>query len=329
MRLPKIIVWAIFHLLFVMPSTLMSFETIKINNVSKTFRTGFFRKQVRAVQSVSFEVKAGEIFGVVGPNGAGKTTAIKMITGLVRPDAGQISVFGLHPSQASARALVGYLPENPYFYEHLRVEELLRFYGQLFGIGEDTLRTRIPKLIHLVGLEHARDRRLSKFSKGMRQRAGIAQALINDPKIVVLDEPQTGLDPFGRKDVRDLIFDLKNQGKTVIFSSHILPDVEAVCDRVVLMVNGRVLDTGTLEELTGNRVKSYEVIATHVKSLPTSVATHQSQGGAIIMQVSSEDELQSCLTALVSSKAKIISVTSRKEDLEDVLVRDVAREAER
>ncbi|QED29733.1 ABC transporter ATP-binding protein [Microvenator marinus] len=306
----------------------MSRETISIQAVSKAFRTGFLRTKIDAVASVSFHVNEGEIFGVVGPNGAGKTTTIKMLTGILRPDRGNISVFGCSPKNRQARSIMGYLPENPYFYEHLRVEELLRFYGQLFGIERDILDQRIPKLVQIVGLEHARDRRLSRFSKGMRQRAGIAQALINDPKIVVLDEPQTGLDPFGRKDVRDLIFELKNQGKTVIFSSHILPDVEAVCDRVVLMVKGKVLDVGTLEELTGSQIKSYEVIATNVSVIPKSVDSHRNQGGATFMDLVSEDALQECLAELTESKARVNSVTSRRVDLEDVLIRDVQRESD-
>lgn len=296
-------------------------EAVRLESVAKTFRVGLMRRKVRAVDSVSFGVNEGEVFGVVGPNGAGKTTTIKMLTGLVRPDFGTIKVFGKSVDSADTKRIVGYLPENPYFYEHLRVEELLRFYGQLFGISQTILNQRIPSLIELVGLSDALDRRLSKFSKGMRQRAGIAQALINDPKLVILDEPQTGLDPFGRRDVRNLILDLKREGKTVIFSSHILPDVEAVCDRVVLMKAGSVLSVGSLQELTGDRVKAYEVIATGVLNVPAYVSNYQVQAGAHIMEVDNESHLNECIQLLISSGSQIVSVSSRKVDLEDILVK--------
>jgi ABC-2 type transport system ATP-binding protein len=296
-------------------------KAVSIESIEKTFRVGFMRRKVRAVDSVSFEVEEGEVFGVVGPNGAGKTTTIKMLTGLVRPDSGRIEVFGKSVDTADTKKTVGYLPENPYFYEHLRIEELLRFYGQLFGISRTILNHRIPILIELVGLSDALDRRLSKFSKGMRQRAGIAQALINDPKLVILDEPQTGLDPFGRRDVRNLILDLKRQGKTVIFSSHILPDVEAVCDRVVLMKAGSVLTVGSLKELTGDRVKAYEVIATRVLTVPECVSHYQVQAGTHIMEVDTDSHLSECIRLLVSSGSQIISVSPRKVDLEDILVK--------
>lgn len=302
----------------------MDIKTVEVNGVSKTFRVGFLRRKVEAVRGVSFDVYKGEIFGIVGPNGAGKTTTIKMMTGLVRPDHGSIRVQGKSVTDVETRRTLGYLPENPYFYEHLRVEELLRFYGQLHGIDAKILKKRIPELIEKVGLSHAIDRRLSKFSKGMRQRAGLAQALINDPELVILDEPQTGLDPFGRKDVRDLIFELKQKGKTVLFSSHILPDVEAVCDRVVLIHKGQVLDVGTLDELTGKRVKAYEVIARDVTQVPNHVKVLQQQGNAHYLEVQTESELQACLQSLSGQGATITSVTPRKEDLEDVLIRDMS-----
>jgi ABC-2 type transport system ATP-binding protein len=300
-------------------------DFVSVSGVAKSFRTGFWMRRVQAVVDISFDVGKGEIFGVVGPNGAGKTTTIKMLTGLVLPDTGSIHIGGARVPDLGVRRLIGYLPENPYFYEHLKIHELLHFYGQMHGIDSATLKKRVPKLIEKVGLGHATDRRISKFSKGMRQRAGLAQALINDPQLVILDEPQTGLDPFGRKDVRDLIIELKSEGKTVIFSSHILPDVEAVCDRVVLIHKGVVLDVGTLEDLTGNRVKSYEVIAHDVKDVPKMVISQQIQGGAYILGLATESDLQACLQALVHQGAKVTAVSTRREDLEDVLVRDMQK----
>ena len=223
---------------------------LSINNLSKTFRVGFWRKKVEAVRDVSFEVRSGEIFGLVGPNGAGKTTTMKMITGLIYPDAGGVEVFGHSSLTTESRRKLGYLPEGPYFYEHLTASELLRYYGHLHGMSGAKLDGRVDELLDRVGLTDARDRQLRKFSKGMRQRAGIAQALINDPELVILDEPQSGLDPVGRKEVRDLIYELREQGKTVVFSSHILVDVEAVCDRVAILQAGELVEVADLEEWT-------------------------------------------------------------------------------
>ena len=223
---------------------------LSINNLSKTFRVGFWRKKVEAVRDVSFKVRSGEIFGLVGPNGAGKTTTMKMITGLIYPDAGEVEVFGHSSLTTESRRKLGYLPEGPYFYEHLTASELLRYYGHLHGMSGAKLDGRVDELLDRVGLTDARDRQLRKFSKGMRQRAGIAQALINDPELVILDEPQSGLDPVGRKEVRDLIYELREQGKTVVFSSHILVDVEAVCDRVAILQAGELVEVADLEEWT-------------------------------------------------------------------------------
>lgn len=298
-------------------------QVIHVAQLQKTFRVGFLRKKVMAVRDVSFDVQAGEIFGIVGPNGAGKTTAIKMMIGLIRPDDGQASIYGINSRLVQSRRKLGYLPESPYFYEHLKISELLRFYGQLHGIDSNVLNRRIPELIERVGLAHATERRLSKFSKGMRQRAGLAQALINDPELIILDEPQTGLDPFGRKDVRDLIFDLKRNGKTVIFSSHILPDVEAVCDRVAIIHKGYSVAVGTLPELTGNRIKAFEVMAENVSELPVGVQVLQVQAGVHILEVKTDELLQKTLGNLVKQGARIVAVTSKKEDLEDVLVHNI------
>lgn len=296
--------------------------SVQIRNAKKTFRVGFFRKKVEAVRDVSFEVEKGEIFGIVGPNGAGKTTTLKMLTGLVRPESGTLLIDGQDVRDVRTRRKLGYLPENPYFYEHLTIDELLRFYGQLYGLERAVLRQRVPELIERVGLSHARDRKIGKYSKGMRQRAGLAQAIIDDPELVILDEPQTGLDPFGRKDVRDLIFSLKEEGKTVLFSSHILPDVEAVCDRVVLINKGLVLDMGTLEELTGQRVKGFEIVATNVQNIPGMARKLHSQARSTFLEVSTEADLQRCLTELLEQGARVGGVTTRRENLEDVLARD-------
>ena len=224
---------------------------LEVEGLFKTFRVGFFRKRVDAVRGVRFDVREGEIFGLLGPNGAGKTTTLKVMMGLIAPTKGAIRIFGRSCAEPSARRDVGFLPENPYFHEYLTPRELLEFYGRLVGLGGGELRRQRDALIEQVGLADAATRPLRKFSKGMLQRIGIAQALIGDPKLLVFDEPMSGLDPIGRKFVADLIEDLHRRGKTILFSSHILSDVERLCDRVVILNRGVVAAEGRLADLVG------------------------------------------------------------------------------
>jgi ABC-2 type transport system ATP-binding protein len=221
----------------------------EVANLSKTFYIGFFRKRVDAVKNVSFTVRSGEIFGLLGPNGAGKTTLIKTAMGLIFPTRGNVSFFGSKGRQHKVRRHVGYLPENPYFHEYLTPKELLDFFGRLYGLSAREIRERSGELIEMVGLSDAAKRPLRKFSKGMLQRIGLAQALIAQPKLLVLDEPMSGLDPIGRKFVVDLIAELNQKGTTIIFSSHILSDVERLCNRVVILNKGNVVSKGTLQDL--------------------------------------------------------------------------------
>lgn len=226
-------------------------NVIEVEGLQKHFRTAMRRRRVEAVRSVSFRVGRGEIFGFLGPNGAGKTTTIKTMVGLIRPTSGRVRVLGGEPGALAVMARVGFLPEQPYFYDYLKPQELLDTFGRVFGMPAALRKRRIDELLARVGLDHARGRTLRKFSKGMVQRVGIAQALLNDPELVILDEPLSGLDPIGRKEVIDLIADLKAQGKTVFFSSHILADIERLCDRVVIIDRGVVRAEGTLGELLG------------------------------------------------------------------------------
>ena len=218
---------------------------IAVEKLSKEFKTGVRLKRVRAVVDATFEVRPGEVFGFVGPNGAGKTTTIRTLMGLIRPSSGRCLVFGQPVPSRQARARLGFLPETPYFYDYLTVGELLDLAGRLFGLPHGVRKKRADELIEKVGLTRARTQPLKKFSKGMLQRAGLAQALMNDPELVVLDEPMSGLDPIGRKEVRDLILELRDQGKTVFFSTHILSDVEAITDRVAIIVKGELREHGT------------------------------------------------------------------------------------
>ena len=224
-------------------------SVIVVEGLVKTFSLGFRRTRVEAVRGVSFSVQRGEVFGLVGPNGAGKTTIIKAMMGLIRPSKGAISILGEPVPSVESRKRIGYLPEVSYYYDYLTPEEILDFYGRLYGLDRRTRRTRVGELLERVGLSDAVGKPLRKFSKGMLQRVGLAQALIADPDVVVLDEPQSGLDPLGRKDVADLIFELQEAGKTIFFSSHILPDVERICSRVAVMIEGRIVDIGPLEKL--------------------------------------------------------------------------------
>jgi ABC-2 type transport system ATP-binding protein len=224
---------------------------IEIVDLVKTFRVGFFRARVEAVRGVSFAARRGEIFGLLGPNGAGKTTTLKILMGLIAADAGTVRIMGRDGRRPASRRRVGFLPENPYFHEYLTPREILEFYGRLLGLGTAEIRRQRDELIEMVGLADAARRPLRKFSKGMLQRIGLAQAMLGEPELLVLDEPMSGLDPLGRKLVSDLIEQRHRAGVTIVFSSHILSDVERLCDRVVILDRGRKVADGTLDELVG------------------------------------------------------------------------------
>jgi len=234
---------------------------IAISGLTKTYRTGFWlNKVVSPLKDFSLTVARGETFGLLGPNGAGKTTTIKCLLGIVEPTSGRGTLLGKPLGDRSIKQRVGYLPENPYFYDYLTAWEFLYFAGKVFRLSDTPLKERIPQLLELVGLsiDTARKKQLRTYSKGMLQRTGMAQALINDPELVFLDEPMSGLDPMGRYQMREIILSLKQQGKTVFFNSHILGDVEVICNRVGLMVGGKLVQQGTLDELLGQS-KSYHV----------------------------------------------------------------------
>jgi len=233
---------------------------LEVSDLHKTFRVGFLRKRVDAVRGVSFGVRRGEIFGLLGPNGAGKTTTIKVLMGLISPTRGSFRILGRDGRRPSSRASVGFLPENPYFHEYLTPRELLGFYGRLHGLDSATIRERRDALVEEVGLADAARRPLGKFSKGMLQRIGLAQAMIARPEVLVLDEPMSGLDPLGRRFVTDLIGRLNGEGTTVLFSSHILSDVERLCHRVAILNKGRKVAEGGLRDLLEGHtgVESFE-----------------------------------------------------------------------
>jgi len=237
------------------PRTPQSSEEVVIRaaGLTKVFKDFWGRPKARAVDNVDFEVRRGEVFGLLGPNGSGKSTTIKMILGLLYPTKGHITVFGASPRDVKTKARIGYLPEESYLYRYLNPGETLDFFGNLFSLDSGDRRKRTEQLIEMVGLNQARTRTVGEFSKGMQRRIGLAQALINDPDLVILDEPTAGLDPIGCREVKDLILALAKRGKTVILSSHLLSDVEDVCDRAVIYYGGRIQAQGTLQELLSER----------------------------------------------------------------------------
>src|SRR5437588_1588365 len=254
---------------------------VRAEALSKIYRVGFWARKVRAVEDLSFEVRGGEIFGLLGPNGAGKTTALKMLLGFVKPTSGQAFISGERVGTVASRRQLGYLPENPALYEFLRGDEYLVFAGRLCGLSRAEARKRTAELLERVGLAGRADRPIRKFSKGMVQRLALAQALVGDPRIAILDEPMSGLDPIGRKDVRDLILQLRDEGRTVLFSTHILSDVEAICDRVGILVEGRLTDCGALADLVAPGARAVERV---VESLPDSLREKLLAEGAQVLQ---------------------------------------------
>ncbi|MBX3330349.1 MAG: ABC transporter ATP-binding protein [Nitrospira sp.] len=303
-------------------------KVVQIDRLCKIFKVGFWGRKVTAVDGLSLEVHRGEVFGFLGPNGAGKTTTIKMLMGLIYPSGGVASLFGRPVGDPSAKAKVGFLPEAPYFYAYLTSREFLRFYGHLFGFLGASLDKRINELLELVGMTHARDLQLRKFSKGMLQRVGIAQALINDPELVILDEPMSGLDPIGRKEVRDLILRLKESGKTVMFSSHILHDAELLCDRVAMIMKGRLVACGQVSDLINHgTTQEVEMVIDRlspdgieeIRPLATKLVLHGEQVMAVL---ASQRQVDEALDVLRAHKAKLISLIPHKASLEDLFIRE-------
>lgn len=227
----------------------MTEPAVSVRGLTKVFPIPFRRAKLVAVRDLSLTVEPGQVYGLLGPNGSGKSTTLKIILGLVWPSGGSAMIFGRDSSEVRSRAAVGFLPENPYFYKYLTGAETLHFYGKLCGLQGAQLRRRTGELLDLVGLQDARDRRLSGYSKGMLQRIGLAQALVHEPRLLVLDEPTAGVDPAGSRDIRDLILDLKRRGITVLLSSHLLAQVQEICDRVGILANGVLVREGRVEEL--------------------------------------------------------------------------------
>jgi ABC-2 type transport system ATP-binding protein len=298
---------------------------VRAENLGKTFRVGFLARKVRAVESLSMEVRAGEIFGLLGPNGAGKTTTIKMLLGFVRPSSGKAWIGGAPAGTLASRRKLGYLPEHPALYEFLRGDEYLEFAGRLSGLSRFEARKRAQAMLERVGLAGRADRWIRKFSKGMVQRLALAQALIGDPETVILDEPMSGLDPIGRKDVRDIILGLRAEGRTVLFSTHILSDVEAICDRVGIVVEGRLTDCGALHELVAPGARAVELVVENLQPglaerLTASGAQAMKRDLATVLTFPDEPRAREALQAVVAAGATVVAFTPHRRSLEELFV---------
>lgn len=306
-------------------------ETIlQVRGLHKTFRIGFFRKRVDAVRGIDFEVKQGGIFGLLGPNGAGKTTTIKMMLRLIFPSSGDIQIFGRPPGDPEATRRIGYMPENPYVYQYLRPAEFLDLCGRLVGMKAQARAKRSVELIEQVGLSHAADRPIGKFSKGMMQRIGLAQALLHDPELLILDEPMSGLDPIGRKQVRDVLMEQRKRGKTLLFTSHILSDVEMLCDRVVIMQHGKITSEGDIDELLRGESRRVEVQLAQVEAglgnqLVGMGRVLQQSDGKLSLQIDGREQADAVIKRAMQGGAELVAVIPERETLENLFMRDASR----
>jgi ABC-2 type transport system ATP-binding protein len=309
---------------------------ISIDSLTKDYQVGFWRKRpYRALDGLSLEVEAGEIFGFLGPNGAGKTTTLKLLMQLIFPTSGGAEILGRPVGDVAARQRIGYLPENPYFYDYLTAEELLQYFAHLFGYSRSEARARAARLLDRVGIGPERRRQqLRKYSKGMIQRVGIAQALLNDPEVIFLDEPMSGLDPLGRREVRSLILELRDQGRTVFFSSHILSDAEALCSRVAVVAGGRLAATGRLSDMLAFEIRGWELVIADLRPDVLQRIAGQLQKATEIsphryaLELPVQVPPERLLADLTATGATLVSLNPIRDTLEDFFVRRVAEVGE-
>ncbi len=292
----------------------------RIENLEKSFPRGFFLKKKKVLKGVSLHVKEGEIYGLLGPNGAGKTTTIKALTGLIFPDSGFVEIFGSKTLEPKIRKRIGFLPEQTYFYEYLTPREYLHLSAELFKLRGYDKKKRIEELARILSIERFLDSRLRNLSKGELQRVGLAQALINDPAFLILDEPMSGLDPIGRKEVKDLILDLKKKGKTIFFSSHILQDAELICDRVGIMFDGKIIEEGSLEELISEKIHYIDIEFYLQDKIPYFEDRTISSGEKKLIRVYSQEEADETIITILKYGGKLLSIIPKKESLEEIFV---------
>jgi ABC-2 type transport system ATP-binding protein len=303
---------------------------VEILGLEKTYAAGFWRKKQRVgLKSLHLEVRTGEVFGFLGPNGAGKTTTLKLLMSLIFPTAGTARILGMEWRNPAVRSRIGFLPEQPYFYDHLTPIELLDYYGALSGVSAPDRRQRIPRLLERVGLAEQSRKQLRKFSKGMLQRVGIAQAVLHDPEIVFLDEPMSGLDPIGRREVRDFIQSLNDEGKTVFFSTHILSDAEALCDRVAVLNHGELRGVGVVADLVSQKSGRVEIVwegKTAVSAIEA-LGTNCRVAGETVRVVLAESQMHSALDLLRAHHARLISVNPVGGSLEEYFLQKLNESA--
>jgi len=306
-------------------------SAIRIDQLTKDYTLGFWRtRHYRALDQLSLEIADGEVFGFLGPNGAGKTTTLKLLMQLIFPTAGAAEILGRPVGDLATRQRIGYLPENPQFYDYLTAEELLDYFARLFGYSPADRRTRVSTLLDRVGLGAERRLQMRKFSKGMVQRVGIAQALLNDPEVIFLDEPMSGLDPLGRRDVRQLILELRDQGRTIFFSSHILSDAEALCSRVAIVAGGRLAAAGRLNDMLAFEVRGWELVMDGLR--PDVLATlggvvqraTEIAPGRYALELSLDTPPERTLGGLTASGGRLVSLNPLRQSLEEFFVRRVA-----
>jgi ABC-2 type transport system ATP-binding protein len=300
---------------------------VSARNVSKTFVKPFTGTKVTAVRGVSFEVQPGEIFGFLGPNGAGKTTTIKIMTGLIAASSGGVDIFGATVPSPDVMARVGFLPENPYVYPYLTPREFVTLCGRLSGLSGERLRKRVEQVVERVGMTYAIDRSARTLSKGMLQRTGLAAALVHEPELLILDEPMSGLDPVGRKEVRDILVEERSLGHTLFFSSHILSDVEMLCDRVCILSKGEVVVSGALRDLLHEGKRRSEITVAGVTEnlaadLEATAGVSRRVGGALVMEVEGDAAVKAVVEKVLASGAQLQSVTPKRETLEDLFYRE-------
>ena len=304
----------------------MTATVLEVDGLEKTFKKPFTGKRVEAVRGIAFEVKRGEIFGFLGPNGAGKTTTIKMLTGLIAPTRGTASIFGIAAPSPDAMGRVGFLPENPYVYPYLTPREFVSLCGRLNGLGGAGLGARVAKVLERLGVAYAMDRAVRTMSKGMLQRVGLAAALVHEPELLILDEPMSGLDPVGRKEIRDLIVEERKAGRTVFFSSHILSDVELLCDRLCILRKGEIVVSGSLADLLGASGHRFEVTlrggnGALAGELAAMKLAPREMGRGMTFEVEGDAQLRAVLERALAAGASVEAVMPKRETLEDVFVR--------
>src|SRR4029077_6350791 len=305
---------------------------IETQNLTKEYPHGFLHlKRKTSLEDLTMQVEEGEVFGFLGPNGAGKSTTIKLLMVIIFPTAGSARILGKPVSDVSMHRDIGYLPEQPYFYDYLTAAEVLDYFARFHGFSAAERKERVRKMLQRVGLETAGKIQLRKFSKGMLQRVGLAQAILHDPKLVILDEPMSGLDPVGRREVRDIILDLKNAGKTILFSTHILSDAETLCDRVGGIAGGQLRGVGAPGSIVGVKSLGMEIVFELMGSGPQfqAIRAKAAKSGTNFRMTASETELYAVLAELREAGAKIISVTQIKPTLEDFFMELVGRDRAR